>query len=311
MERAIIIAEDTYIKEIPAPGDEVSLIRATRTYRVLPNIHHPPDYEYPQNAVSRNPLGVFVAESREPKAGFTQMLLNTLHTVVSGNTFHVSRDPSAATREAWALFDEDLYDINREQTVLDLEIENQKLGEKEKATYMQDMDTSKANNVAQKLKQGECVLLVGGLREKEVLAQAAHVVNVDYVRTGREDLIGDIEKGLQLPPDSFDHVVMFNLFEILYNPRRACSEAYRLLKPGGVLWVGETYGPRSQGLGLLMHFRNTPAVYEQLRLRGLLYYPDSYEAFSISPPFIRHAMYLGGFFRTPIELEKGIMMVIK
>lgn len=310
MERAIVVVENSFRGNIADIIGETSSIVAEKVHRRLPYVHNPENYGIGED-FSRNPVRTLVAESKEPKRGFIDRLAELRRVFASSNHVYTSLDPSVAVREAWAFFNQDLYDINHRPTRIDLEIEKQKDIEKEAATYKQDMDTSQVPLIASRMKPTEHVLLVGSLKEKEVFAQAATVVNVDYTRTGHEDVIGDVEKGVPLPSNEFDHVVMFNLFEILYNPRRAYSEAYRLLKPGGALWVREQYSMYSMGYGLLVTFPNEPAVYEELRLRGLLYYPDHYEAFSISPPLIRHAMHLGGFFRTPVEVEKDVIMVVK
>lgn len=310
MERAIIVVEDSFRGDITDIIGKISRIVAEKCHNCLPRVHNPENYGI-QEDFSRNPVRTLVVESKEPKRGFTDRLGGISSNCVSSKHAYVSLDPSAAVREAWALFNQDLYGINHMQTPIDLAIERAKTAERETAVYKQHMDTSKVPLIASRMKPTEHVLLVGGLKEKEILSRAATVVNVDYTRTGQEDVICDVEMGLPFPPDSFDHAVMFNLLEILYNPRRAYSEVFRVLKPGGALWVGEHYNMETRGYGLLIKFSNEKTVYEELRLRGLLYYPDQYEAFGITHSLIRHAMHLGGFFRTPIDFEEDIMMVVK
>ncbi len=310
MERAIVVVEDSLSEDIKCVISETSSIVAERTHRCLPHVYNPENYGIRED-FSPNPARTLLAESKEPKRDFIDRLVKSCEGFISDNRAYVSVDPSAAVREAWAFFNQDLYGINHRPTRIDLEIEKVKAVERKTAVYKQNMNTSQAPLIARRMKPTEHVLLVGGLKEKEVLAQTTTVVNVDHTRTGQEDVIGDVERGLPFSSDGFDHVVMFNLFEILYNPRRAYSEAYRVLKPGGALWVREPYSMESRGYGLLLALSNEKTVYEELRLRGLLYYPDQYEAFSISPPLIRHAMRLGGFFRAPVEVEKDIIMVVK
>lgn len=196
-------------------------------------------------------------------------------------------------------------------TELDRIIDDLKREETINGNYIQDMAISEASEVAASIRKYDRVLLVGGGKEKYVIQNAApSTVSVDLVQSQHPNILGDIEAGLPLPPEDFDHVVMFNLFEVLYNPRAACSEAYRLLKNGGKFWVRETYGPRSQGFGLLLNFSNYPNIEDELRGRGLVYYPDGMSAYSISPGFITNSMRMGGF-SGPIETRGNLTIATK
>jgi|GEM_PF-6390597 len=227
------------------------------------------------------------------------------------NLVHRSDSPGAAVRETWIFWDEDIYDINRIHTELDRIIEEQKEKERQKKAYVQEIGPEKAREVAKYIKAGESVLLVGGLKDKEFLLEATpNVLNLDIVETGYQDVIGDIETKLPFKPKSFDHIVMLHLMEILYNPRRAFSEAWRLLKPEGKLWVGEKYGCYSQGLGIYTTFGDRlPGILEELRIRGLVYFPDGLEAFSIQPGLISYVMELAGFRK--IETKGNLVIGIK
>jgi SAM-dependent methyltransferase len=65
-------------------------------------------------------------------------------------------------------------------------------------------------------------------------AKLENVVELEYSVFRHTDIVADAHH-LPFADASFDAVVSFNTFEHLYDPERAASEIYRVLKPGGRL----------------------------------------------------------------------------
>jgi SAM-dependent methyltransferase len=66
------------------------------------------------------------------------------------------------------------------------------------------------------------------------LVKLENVVEVEYSVFRHTDIVSDAHR-LPFADASFEAVVSFNTFEHLYDPERAASEIYRVLKPGGRL----------------------------------------------------------------------------
>ena len=189
-------------------------------------------------------------------------------------------------------------------TALDEELAALKRKEISKKTYLQPKYVGDAPKIAKGVRGGK-VLLVGGGAEKPVIEKAAaKLVTVDYVKTGYNDEWGDVEVRLPFEDGMFDHAVIMNMFEILYDPRKACAEVYRVLRKGGKFWVSEPYGVKGQGYGILMTHSN---VEKELEQRGLIHYsgyPEGMEKYSVSPEFLMNTMALGGFARKNMKSIK-------
>jgi SAM-dependent methyltransferase len=85
------------------------------------------------------------------------------------------------------------------------------------------------------------------------------VINMDLGSGDNVDLIGDAHN-LQFPDNSFDAVVMQAVIEHLVNPNVAISEALRVLKPGGYLYIEVPF---------LQGFHADPHDYQRYTLEGL------------------------------------------
>ncbi len=60
-------------------------------------------------------------------------------------------------------------------------------------------------------------------------------VNIDHA--AKPDIIHDLEKPLPLPDASFDHVLLVNVMEHVFEYRQLLREATRILKPGGLVII--------------------------------------------------------------------------
>ena len=91
-----------------------------------------------------------------------------------------------------------------------------------------------------KFKNGQVLDLGCGNRpfEPDILKYAEKYIGVDWGNTIHglnADIVADLNSGLPIPDNSFDHVVSFEVIEHLKEPGVMLSEAYRVLKNGGSL----------------------------------------------------------------------------
>jgi SAM-dependent methyltransferase len=87
-------------------------------------------------------------------------------------------------------------------------------------------------------------------------------------KSGANVFVGDILDA-QFPPESFDVITCFDVFEHLYEPRRVMTKVAEWLKPGGIFYVlvpnvdsaeGRVFGSYWHGLELPRHlFHYSPA----------------------------------------------------
>ncbi len=74
------------------------------------------------------------------------------------------------------------------------------------------------------------------------LSKNCHYIGIDYPATGTElyaatpDIFANASC-LPIQSDKFDVVTLFEIVEHLESPQEALKEAYRVLKPGGSLWL--------------------------------------------------------------------------
>jgi SAM-dependent methyltransferase len=76
--------------------------------------------------------------------------------------------------------------------------------------------------------------------EKEILACAERYVGVDWSNTPHElraDIVADLNGPLPIPDATADAVLALSVLEHLREPRQMLGEAFRILKPGGFLYV--------------------------------------------------------------------------
>jgi SAM-dependent methyltransferase len=74
--------------------------------------------------------------------------------------------------------------------------------------------------------------------EDDILRYADLYIGIDWARslhTLRADVVADLNRALPIRSSSFDHVVAFEVMEHLAEPGIMLTEAYRVLRPGGVL----------------------------------------------------------------------------
>lgn len=99
----------------------------------------------------------------------------------------------------------------------------------------------------------------------EMSAESAHKARE---RTGATVFVGDILEA-EFPPESFDVITCFDVFEHLYEPAKVMSKVAEWLKPGGIFYVlvpntdsaeGRVFGGYWHGLELPRHlFHYSPA----------------------------------------------------
>ena len=58
-------------------------------------------------------------------------------------------------------------------------------------------------------------------------------------KAGYHGIYGDIEKRFPMPEASYDAAFLFEVLEHLHSPNRTLAEVHHVLKPGGVLYVGQ------------------------------------------------------------------------
>ncbi len=60
-------------------------------------------------------------------------------------------------------------------------------------------------------------------------------IGIDYIDGPQVDLVMDINKGIHLPDNSVDKIIMYHTLEHVTNPPFVISECARILKDGGIL----------------------------------------------------------------------------
>jgi SAM-dependent methyltransferase len=76
--------------------------------------------------------------------------------------------------------------------------------------------------------------------EKDILQHASSYVGVDWSNTLhdlRADIVADLNKDLPIESEVADNVVSFQVLEHLSEPRKMLCEAFRILRPGGGLFL--------------------------------------------------------------------------
>lgn len=84
------------------------------------------------------------------------------------------------------------------------------------------------------------VLDLGGDKNSEYLRffkGTFETTTVNFSENARPDIVHDLEKPLPIPDLSYDHVVLFNVLEHIFEYRALLREAVRVLKPGGSIIV--------------------------------------------------------------------------
>lgn len=80
------------------------------------------------------------------------------------------------------------------------------------------------------------VLDLGGERDAEYLAcikGAFTVTAVNIDPAAKPDIIHDLEKPLPIPDATYDHVLLINVLEHIFDYRALLKEAIRVVRPGG------------------------------------------------------------------------------
>ena len=83
---------------------------------------------------------------------------------------------------------------------------------------------------------GGKVLDLGGEKDAEYLSclkGSFTVTTLNLDPEAKPDIVHDLEKTIPLPDASFDHVLLVNVLEHIFNYRELLAEATRIVKPGG------------------------------------------------------------------------------
>lgn len=138
-------------------------------------------------------------------------------------------------------------------------------------------------------------------------------------RTGAQVFVGDI-LGAWFPPESFDVITCFDVFEHLYEPRRVMARVGEWLKPGGIFYVlvpnvdsaeGRVFGSYWHGLELPRHlFHYSPAslkfLAESAGLREVSLETRRNPAVGTSLRYVWDDIFcMAGVRRTPVAYRRG------
>lgn len=80
------------------------------------------------------------------------------------------------------------------------------------------------------------VLDLGGTRHAEYrafLQGTFDITTVNMDESASPDLVADLEKPIPYPDGSYDHVLLINVLEHIFEYRQLLSEAVRIVRPGG------------------------------------------------------------------------------
>lgn len=80
-----------------------------------------------------------------------------------------------------------------------------------------------------------------------------HILNCDLYPNPNVDVAFDLQKEWPFPDNSFLRVRGFHVLEHLANPQAFFAEAWRVLKPGGIVRLQLPYGPSNDGLTDITH----------------------------------------------------------
>lgn len=84
------------------------------------------------------------------------------------------------------------------------------------------------------------VLDLGGEKDAEYLSHITGTFSVTAVNTdahAKPDVVHDLEELLPFPDASYDHVLLVNVLEHIFNYRQLLAEAVRVVRPGGQIIV--------------------------------------------------------------------------
>src|SRR5262249_20090840 len=70
-----------------------------------------------------------------------------------------------------------------------------------------------------------------------ITSESLHYIGLDIFRTPYVDVVADAMR-LPFREDSIDAVLCTGSLQVIEDPKRAVSEMYRVLKPGGVVFLG-------------------------------------------------------------------------
>lgn len=82
---------------------------------------------------------------------------------------------------------------------------------------------------------------VVGVDHSPIQLEAARSVLAEYLARGQVSLVCAAAERTGLESDSFDLAYLCWILEHVSNPRKVVEEAFRLLKPGGTIWVTEVF----------------------------------------------------------------------
>lgn len=101
-------------------------------------------------------------------------------------------------------------------------------------------------------------------------------IRVDISETVAADIVADINKPLPFPDNFADTVFLFSAIYIVENPAKVLSEIYRILKPGGRLFITSPF---------IFNEAKEPSDYYRFTSQGLakILTDGGFKEFSIKP----------------------------
>ena len=169
-------------------------------------------------------------------------------------------------------------------------------------TFLQCFPKTGLEAIAREAKE-DPVLLIGGSKEERDALRDSKLINLDYISMQGVDVVADAEE-MPFRKPMFKHAVMYNLLEILYNPKKVFENVHKSLKKGGIFWVGNHLAGYTQGYNL--RWAPTRIDIKEFEERGLVFYTDGIDRYGISKEYINHLYKISGFEHVHFVDEKVI-----
>lgn len=112
-------------------------------------------------------------------------------------------------------------------------------------------------DILKSLKTENLLILDIGSSNRRLLK---NVINVDMVESVNTDFVLDICNGLPFENDAIDLVICTAVLEHVTEPIKVVSEIYRILKPGGLVWID---------IPFLQPLHRVPTDYQRYTIDGI------------------------------------------